>query len=81
MDQNPNRTVHSGGFLADDANRRDRRAHRRQWKQAADRLVAVDVAASAAARQAETDARKAEYRSRTPKAGRSGPGPAARAAA
>lgn len=69
MDENPNRTVHSGGFLADDATRRDRRDHRRQWKKAADQLVALDVAAATAARQAEIDARKAEYRSRTPKAG------------
>lgn len=73
MDEHPNRTVHSGGYLADDSTRRDRRDHRRQWKKAADQLVALDVAAAAAARRAEIDARKAEYRSRTPKAGETRP--------
>ena len=73
MTDNPTRTVHGGGYLPDAANRRDRRATRKQWQRAAEELIAVDVAAAAAAQQAALDARKAEYRSRTPKAGEKRP--------
>jgi hypothetical protein len=62
-------TAHSGGYLPDGTTRRDRRRARRAWQDAADRLVREQQDRAAAARAVEVEARRAEYRSRTPKAG------------
>jgi len=66
-------TAHGGGFLPADAGRGQRRAARKAWRAAAQGLVADDIDRAAAAKRAENDARNAEYRSRTPKAGEKRP--------
>lgn len=71
-EKNPG-SAHSGGFLSEDANRRERRRTRRDWRAAADQLVREQQDLAAAAKAAEMLARKAEYRSRTPKAGEKRP--------
>jgi len=65
--------AHGGGFLPADANREQRRAARKAWRAAAQGLVADEIDREAAAKRAETEARKAEYRSRTPKEGEKRP--------
>ena len=66
-------TAHGGGFLPADADRGQRRAARKAWRAAAAGLVAQDVDREAAAKRAEVEARKAEYRARTPKGGEKRP--------
>jgi hypothetical protein len=73
MHENNTATAHSGGYLPDNAKRRDRRGARKQWRDAADQLVREQQDRAAAAKAAEVLARKAEYRSRTPKAGEKRP--------
>ena len=70
-------TAHGGGFLPANAGRSERRAIRRAWRAAANSLIADQVRVENAARRAEVEARKAEYRSRTPKPERNGCGPGA----
>ena len=66
-------TAHGGGFLPADAGRSERRAARKAWRAAAQGLVTDQIDRAAAAKRAETAARNAEYRSRTPKAGEKRP--------
>ncbi|WP_420120925.1 ATP-binding protein [Nakamurella sp.] len=73
MRENDTITAHSGGYLPDDAKRQDRRTARRDWRAAADQLVREQQDRAAAAKAAEIAARKAEYRSRTPKSGEKRP--------
>jgi hypothetical protein len=73
MHENEVATAHSGGYLPDGANRKDRRRTQQEWRTAAAQLVREQHDRAAAAMAAEIAARKAEYRSRTPKAGEERP--------
>ena len=61
--------AHAGGYLPDTKDRRGRRRARKQWQAAADQLVRDQQDQAAALKAAQAQERKADYRSRTPKAG------------
>ena len=73
MREKPFTPAHAGGFLPDTKDRRGRRQARKQWQAAADQLIRNQRDQAAESKAADKEARRAEYRSRTPKAGEKRP--------